>query len=222
MILYGFFRSSAAYRVRIAMNLKGLVPEHRSIQLAQKLNRTPEYKAVNPQGFVPYLIEDESDTGGNFALSQSLAIIEYLDETHPEPPLLPKDPRDRAFARSIAQIIACDIHPLNNPRVLDTLAADFSMNDSQRTQWYCHWIHEGFTAIEALLERDEKGRGKANLFCVGDMPTIADICLIPQVANANRFKCALDKFPRILAINDRALKLPAFDLAQPIRQTDAQ
>jgi maleylacetoacetate isomerase len=221
MILYGFFRSSAAYRVRIAMNLKGLAPEHRSIQLAQKLNRTPEYKAVNPQGFVPYLIEEDGGEGSTFALSQSLAIIEYLDETHPEPPLLPGNPRDRAFARSIAQIIACDIHPLNNPRVLDTLAADFSMNDSQRTQWYCRWIQEGFTAIETLLEREEKQRGKANSFCVGDVPTIADICLIPQVANANRFKCALDKFPRIVAINDRALKLPAFDLAQPAKQPDA-
>jgi maleylacetoacetate isomerase len=221
MILYGFFRSSAAYRVRIAMNLKGLAPEHRSIQLAQKLNRTPEYKAVNPQGFVPYLIEEDGSEGSTFALSQSLAIIEYLDETHPEPPLLPSNPRDRAFARSIAQIIACDIHPLNNPRVLDTLAADFSMNDSQRTQWYCGWIHEGFTAIETLLAREEKQRGKASLFCVGDMPTIADICLIPQVANANRFKCTLDKFPRIMAINDRALKLPAFDLAQPAKQADA-
>lgn len=203
------------------MNLKGLKPEHRSIQLAQKLNRTPEYRAVNPQGFLPYLIEDDGDTGDNFALSQSLAIIEYLDETHPKPPLLPKDSRERAFARSIAQIIACDIHPLNNPRVLDTLAADFAMNDAQRTQWYCRWIHEGFTAIEALLMRHETERGKPSLFCVGDTPTIADICLVPQVANANRFKCALDKFPRIMAINDRALKLPAFDLAQPSKQADA-
>jgi maleylpyruvate isomerase len=218
MILYGYFRSSAAYRVRIAMNLKGLQSEHRSIQLAQKLNRTPEYKAINPQGFVPYLVGDD----GKFALSQSLAIIEYLDEAHPTPPLLPGSPRDRAFARSIANIITCDIHPLNNPRVLDTLTADFGMTDTQRAQWYCRWIHEGFTAIETLLERNEKLLGKRDVFCIGNQPTIADICLIPQIANANRFKCALENFPRIMAINEAALKLEAFDLARPEKQTDAK
>lgn len=215
MILYGYFRSSAAYRVRIAMNLKGLTPEQRSIHLAKKHNRTDEYRAINPQGFVPYLIEDDGD--GKFALSQSLAIIEYLDETHPNPPLLPRDPRDRAFARSIALTIACDIHPLNNPKVLDKLTADFAMTDAQKTQWYCGWIHEGFTAIEEMLAR----RKTQSAFCVGDTPTIADICLIPQMTNANRFKCALDKFPIINAIYDRAMQLPAFDAAQPMKQADA-
>jgi maleylacetoacetate isomerase len=215
MILYGYFRSSAAYRVRIAMNLKGLAPEQRSIHLAKKLNRTDEYRAINPQGFVPYLIEDEGDE--KFALSQSLAIIEYLDETHPNPPLLPRDPRARAFARSIALMIACDIHPLNNPKVLDKLTADFAMTDAQKTHWYCGWIHEGFSAVEAMLAR----RKTETAFCVGEAPTIADICLIPQVANANRFKCALDQFPRINAINERALKHPAFDAAQPMKQPDA-
>jgi maleylacetoacetate isomerase len=218
MILYDYFRSSAAYRVRIAMNLKGLKPEHKTVELLQKLNRTPEYKAINPQGFVPYLVENDDTSSPTFALSQSLAIIEYLDEIHPTPPLLPSNPRDRAFARSISNIIACDIHPLNNPRVLDTLVADFGMTDIQRAQWYCRWIHDGFTAIETLLERNEKSRGKRDTFCVGDMPTVADVCLIPQIANANRFKCTLENFPRIMAINDRALKLEAFDLARPENQ----
>ncbi len=215
MILYGFFRSSASYRVRIAMNLKGLVPEHRSIHLAKKLNRTDEYRAINPQGFVPYLIEGAGDD--QFALAQSLAIIEYLDETHPNPPLLPANPRDRAFARCIAQMIACDIHPLNNPKVLDKITADFGMTEAQKTQWYCSWIHEGFTAIETMLNR----RNVASKFCVGDTPTIADICLIPQVTNANRFKCTLDKFPTIMKIYDEAMKVAAFDAAQPGKQADA-
>lgn len=217
MILYGFFRSSASYRVRIAMNLKGLKPEHRAIQLAKKTQNTDEFRAINPQGFVPYLIDDDELQSGKFSLAQSLAIIEYINDVHPEPPLLPADPRDRALARSIALMIACDIHPLNNPKVLDTLTATFGMSDEQKTRWYCGWIHEGFLAIETLLARG-KNPGK---YCVGDTPTIADICLIPQVTNANRFKCALDKFPRIMEIYDRAMQHPAFDAAQPSKQADA-
>jgi maleylpyruvate isomerase len=217
MILYGFFRSSASYRVRIAMNLKGLKPEHRSIQLAKKMQNTDEFRAINPQGFVPYLIDDDDLQKGSFSLAQSLAIIEYINEIHPEPPLLPSNPRDRALARSIALMIACDIHPLNNPKVLDTLIASFSITDEQKTRWYCSWIHEGFTAIESLLMQ-QKNPGK---YCVGDTPTIADICLIPQVTNANRFKCALDKFPRIMEIYNHAMQHPAFDAAQPSKQVDA-
>ena len=220
MILYSFFRSSAAYRVRIAMHLKGLTPEQRFIHLGKKLNRLPEYKAVNPQGFVPYLLEGEGEA--QIGLSQSLAIIEYLDEIHPQPPLLPATPMDRAFARSIAQIIACDIHPLNNPRVLDVLNNDFNVSSERRTQWYCSWIHEGFSAIEKMLvARDKKAGGKSK-FCVGDFPTVADICLIPQVNNANRFKCALDAFPRIMEINVTALQHPAFIAAMPANQADAE
>jgi maleylacetoacetate isomerase len=215
MILYGYFRSSAAYRVRIAMNLKGLNPEQRSIHLAKKVQLTDEYRAINPQGFVPCLIDD--DDTQSFSLAQSLAIIEYINEIHPEPPLLPANPRDRALARSIALLIACDIHPLNNPKVLDTLTATFGMTDEQKTRWYCGWIHEGFTALEELLVR-QKNQGK---YCVGNTPTIADICLIPQVTNANRFKCALDKFPRIMEIYNRAMQHPAFDAAQPSKQADA-
>jgi maleylpyruvate isomerase len=217
MILYGFFRSSASYRVRIAMNLKGLKPEHRPIQLAKKMQNTDEFRAINPQGFVPYLIDEDDLKKGSFSLAQSLAIIEYINEIHPEPPLLPADPRDRALARSIALMIACDIHPLNNPKVLDTLTANFGATDEARTRWYCGWIHEGFSAIEELLAR-QNNQGK---YCVGDTPTIADICLIPQVTNANRFKCALDKFPRIMEIYNHVMQHPAFDAAQPSKQVDA-
>ncbi len=217
MILYGYFRSSAAYRVRIAMNLKGLKPEQHAIHLANKMQFRDEYRAINPQGFVPYLIDDTDESTNPFSLGQSLAIIEYLNDLYPDPPLLPADPRQRATARSIALMIACDIHPLNNPKVLDTLRADFGMTESQKTQWYCNWINQGFTAIEAMLA----ARKIESLFCVGDTPTVADICLIPQVTNANRFKCSLDKFPRILAIYEYAMRLPAFDAAQPSKQADA-
>jgi maleylacetoacetate isomerase len=215
MILYGYFRSSAAYRVRIAMSLKGLNPEQRSIHLLDKMQLTDAYRAINPQGLVPYLIDD--DDTQSFSLSQSLAIIEYLNEIHPEPPLLPANPRDRALARSIALMIACDIHPLNNTRVLGGLTTDFGITDEQKTRWYCGWIHEGFLAIEELLTR----QNNQDKYCVGDTPTIADICLIPQVTNANRFKCALDKFPRIMEIYNHAMKHPAFDAAQPSKQADA-
>lgn len=217
MILYGYFRSSASYRVRIAMNLKGLTPEHRSIQLAKKAQNTDEFRAINPQGFVPYLIDDDDLTKGAFPIGQSLAIIEYINEMHPKPPLLPADPRARALARSIALMIACDIHPLNNPKVLDTLTVSFGASDEAKTRWYCGWIHEGFLAIETLLAQ-QKFPAK---YCVGDTPTIADICLIPQVANANRFKCALDKFPRVMEIYNHAMQHPAFDAAQPSKQADA-
>ena len=212
MILYGYFRSSAAYRVRIAINLKGLAPEQRSIHLAKKLNLTPEYKAVNPQGLVPYLLDDD------FQLSQSLAIIEYLDERYPDPPLLPKDVQGRAAARAIAQLIACDIHPLNNTRVLSYLTDKLQVSDAQKAEWYCHWIQEGFTALEKILA----ARKIPSTFCVGDTPTIADICLIPQIANANRFKCSLDKFPHIMAVAHNAQKLAAFVDAEPWRQVDAE
>ena len=211
MIVYDYFRSSAAFRLRIALNLKGLVPERRYIHLANNAHRTDEYRAVNPQGFVPYMIDDDG-----FELSQSMAMIEYLDETHPAPPLLPQNFRERAIARSIAQIIACDIHPVNNKRILDKLTDDFQVSDETKTRWYCGWIHEGFVAIEKMLDK----RPVQSPFCVGDTPTIADICLIPQVANANRFKCSLDAFPRILGIYHHAMKLSAFHDAQPSKQPD--
>ena len=211
MIVYDYFRSSAAFRLRIALNLKGLKPERRYIHLGNNAHRTDDYRAINPQGFVPYMIDDDG-----FEMSQSLAMIEYLDETHPEPPLMPTDIKQRAFARSVAQLIACDIHPVNNKRVLDKLVSDFQAGDDVTTRWYCGWIHEGFVALEKILEK----RNVQSVFCVGQTPTIADICLIPQVANANRFKCALDPFPRIVGIYHHAMKLSAFNDAQPSSQPD--
>ncbi len=208
MIVYDYFRSSASYRLRIALNLKDLTPEFRNIHLGKGEQRSAEYKAVNPQGFVPYMLD------GDFHLSQSLAIIEYLDDKHPYPPLMPKNIEERAMVRQIALLIACDIHPLNNSRVLAYLTDDLKVSDAVKTQWYCGWIDDGFTALEALL----KSRKVQSDFCVGDSPTLADICLIPQVTNANRFACALDKFPAIMDIYHRAMALPAFDRAQPTKQ----
>ncbi len=209
MIVYDYFRSSASYRLRIALNLKGLAPEFRSIHLGKGEQRSADYKAINPQGFVPYLID------GDFHLSQSLAIIEYLDDKYPDPPLMPKDVEQRALVRQIALLIACDIHPLNNSRILTYLTDDLKVSDAVKTQWYCGWIDEGFTALEKMLAT----RKVQSPFCIGDSPTLADICLIPQVTNANRFSCALDKFPLIMDIYHRAMTLPAFDRAQPTKQT---
>ncbi|MEO8101816.1 MAG: maleylacetoacetate isomerase [Betaproteobacteria bacterium] len=210
MILYEYFRSSAAFRLRIALNLKGLNPERRYVHLANGEQRLPAYRSVNPQGLVPYLVD------GNFRLGQSLAIIEYLDETCPEPALLPADARERAWVRSVAQMIACDIHPLNNTRVLSYLSDELKVGDEQKNRWYCHWILEGFTALETVLA----SRDVESTFCLGETPTLADICLVPQVANANRFKCALDAFPKIVGIYHHAMKLSAFHDAQPSKQPD--
>jgi len=212
MILYEYFRSSAAFRVRIALNLKGLNPERRYIHLANGEQRGAAYKAVNPQGFVPYLV----DSGTGLALGQSLAIMEYLDEIQPAPPLLPKDPLQRAWVRSVAQMVACDIHPLNNTRVLSYLSEELKLSDEAKNRWYAHWVAEGFSAIEKILEARKEQTG----FCLGETPTLADICLIPQVANANRFKCPLDDFPKIVAIYHHAMKLSAFNDAQPSKQPD--
>ena len=211
MLVYDYFRSSAAYRVRIALNLKALTPERRSIHLLNGEQHTPAFRAINPQGFVPYLVD------GDFTLSQSLAIIEYLDETYPDPPLLPADARGRAVARQIAQMIACDIHPVNNKRILDKLTSDFAATEAAKARWYCGWIHDGFVAIEALLA----ARGVAHPFCLGATPTLADICLIPQVANAFRYQCPLLDFPRIMAVYHHANTLTAFDAAKPAKQPDA-
>jgi len=212
MILYDYFRSSAAYRVRIALNLKNLSAEHRSVHLGRRDNRLPEYKAVNPQGFVPYLID------GTMELSQSLSIIEYLNEMYPDPPLLPGSPEDRAHVRAMALLIACDIHPLNNTRVLHYLDEELGVDEAQRKTWYRHWITEGFAALETLLTT----RSAGGRFCWGDAPTLADICLVPQVANARRFKCDLAAFPRIVQIEAQCQTLAAFDLAQPSKQPDAE
>ena len=211
MKLYSYFRSSAAYRVRIALNLKGIAYETAPIHLVKDggHNRRPEYRAVNPQMRVPALV-----TSSGEVLIQSLAIIDYLDETHPNPPLLPKNPIARARARSLAEIVACDIHPLNNTSPLRYLKRVMHQEQSAIDAWYHHWVTEGFEALEALV-----GPGP---YCCGSDVTIADICLVPQVYNARRLKVPLDKFPKIVAIDAACLALPAFDRARPENQPDAE
>jgi len=211
MILYDYFRSSASYRVRIALNLKGLAVERRHIHLRRGEQTGEAYRALNPQGLVPMLVV------GDQRLTQSLAIIEYLDERHPAPPLLPADIEDRAWVRAAAQSIACDIHPLDNTRVMQYLEAKLGLDAAARDTWYAHWIAEGFRAIEAQLAARERGR-----FCFGDAPTLADVCLVPQVANASRVKLDMAPYPRIQAVNAACLALPAFDMARPDRQPDAE
>ena len=211
MKLYSYFRSSAAFRVRIALNLKGVAYDTISIHLIKDggLNRRPEFRAVNPQMRVPVLVTDKGDT-----LIQSLAIIEYLDETYPQPPLLPKDPIARAKVRGLAELIACDIHPLNNSSPLRYLKRELHQEQSTIDAWYHHWVLEGFEALEAMI-----GDGP---YLFGEEVTIADVCLVPQVANARRLKVPLDKFPKIVAVDAACLKLPAFDGARPENQPDAE
>jgi maleylpyruvate isomerase len=209
--LYSFFRSSAAYRARIALNLKGLAYETASVHLIKDggHNKRPGFRAVNPQMRVPALVTPTGEV-----LIQSLAIIEYLDETHPEPPLLPKDPIGRAQARALAQIIACDIHPLNNTSPLRYLKNEMHQEQSAIDAWYHHWILAGFDALEALV--------RPGPYACGTQVTIADVFLVPQVANARRLKVPLDKFPKIVGIDAACLALPAFDRARPENQPDAE
>src|SRR5215471_8623273 len=187
MKLYSFFRSSAAFRVRIALNLKKIAYETAAIHLRRNDQSKPDYRGVNPQGLVPTL-ED-----GARKLIQSLAIIEYLDEMQPEPPLLPKDPADRARVRSLAEIVACDIHPINNLRVLRYLTHGFGRSESDIGAWYNHWIDGGFQALEGLLGSDPR----TGLFCHGDQPGLADIALVPQVVNAERYRLNISPYPTI-------------------------
>jgi maleylacetoacetate isomerase len=211
MKLYSYFRSSAAYRVRIALNLKGIAYETVSVHLVKDggHNRRPEYRAVNPQMRVPALVTDAGEV-----LIQSLAIIDYLDETHPDPPFLPKDPVARAKARALADIVACDIHPLNNTSPLRYLKRVLHQEQSAIDAWYHHWVIEGFDALEALVVPSP--------YCCGSAVTIADILLVPQVYNARRLKVPLDAFPKIVAIEAACLALPAFERARPENQPDAE
>lgn len=211
MILHGYFRSSAAYRVRIALNLKGLHVEQRFVHLRRGEQRGEAYLGVNPQGLVPTL------EVGERRLTQSLAIIEYLEERHPLPPLLPPGAEDRAWVRAIALAIACDIHPLDNTRVMQYLESKLGLDQAVRDAWYAHWIAEGFRAIEVQLAARATGR-----YCFGDDPTLADVCLVPQVANASRVKLDMAPYPRIRAVNAACLAHPAFDMARPDRQPDAE
>lgn len=214
MKLYTYFRSSAAYRVRIALNLKGLaydaVPVHLLKDGGQHLQ--DEYRKINPSALVPSFQDDR------ITLTQSMAIIEYLEETHPEPPLLPKDAPGRGRVRELAQIIGCDIHPVNNLRVLNYLVKHLGLSDQARTEWYRHWIIEGFQSLEAHLARDP-GAGP---FCHGDHPTIADCFLVPQVFNAQRFNIDVSAYPNIDRINSLCTELPPFQAAHPSHQPDTE
>lgn len=212
MKLYTYAYSSAAYRARIALALKGRAAEQISVHLLKDggQQHAPAYKAVNPQELIPTLID------GDHTIGQSLAIIEYLDETHPSPPLLPKDPAGRARVRQIAYAIACDIHPVNNLRVRQYLARELKVSDEQGAAWYAHWIALGFAALEAMLASSpQTGR-----FCHGDAPTLADICLVPQMANAYRFKVPVEAYPTLVRIDASARALPAFIAAAPENQPD--
>jgi maleylacetoacetate isomerase len=210
MKLHGYSRSSAAFRVRIALNLKKLDYEGVSVHLRRGDQRNPEFLGVNPQGLVPAL-EDNGQT-----LIQSLPIIEYLDETYPEPPLLPRDAVGRARVRALAAIVACDIHPLNNLRVLRYLHRTLGQDEAALAAWYNHWIAEGFGAIEPLLAADSHtGR-----FCHGDTPGLADVALAPQVVNAERYRLDLAPYPTITRIFEACMKLDAFAAAHPQRQPD--
>ena len=212
LTLYTYCKSSAAYRVRIALNLKGLTyhPVYISLIKDGGENYRPEYRAINPQAMVPTL------QTGKHTLTQSTAIVEYLEQEFPEPPLLPDNPIARAQARGYAQMIACDIHPINNLRVLDYLVKHFDADEAAKLQWHQHWIYEGFDAIETKLA----GSALTGRFCVGDTPTIADAFLAPQVYNANRYHCKLDAYPNIRRINDHCLELAAFIDAAPEQQAD--
>lgn len=211
MKLYTYFRSSAAYRVRIALNLKGIATEQVFIHLTKDGGRqhSPEYRAVNPQRRVPTLVLDSGD-----ALMQSPAIIEYLDEVHPKPPLLPPDPVERAKIRAFAAVIGCDIHPLNNLAPLQYLRRQLKHEQPAIDAWYHHWITEGFTALETMIGPPP--------YCFGGNVTLADVYLVPQFYNARRLNVPLEKFPKLIAAETALLKLTAFDRARPENQPDAE
>ena len=211
MKLYGFSRSSAAFRVRIALNLKGISWEHVNISLPNGDQFDNEYKKINPQGRVPTLID------GDRILNQSMAIIEYLDEIHPDPAFLPTEPETRARVRGLTNIIACDIHPLNNLAVLKFLEHKLGADSHLvNVTWYQHWINEGFNALEAYLVKDSE----TGVFAHGNNPGLVDICIVPQVFNAKRYECDLSFYPRLMGIFAECMKLDAFDLAQPSKQPE--
>lgn len=212
MKLYGYFRSSAAFRVRIALNLKSISHEDAFIHLRRGEQSRPDFLGVNPQGLVPALEVD------GLTLVQSLPIIEYLDERYPEPPLLPQDAAGRARVRGLAAVVACDIHPLNNLRVLRYLARQLGQGQEAVEAWYNHWIAEGFAALEGMLAGD----GRTGEFCHGDRPSLADVALVPQVVNAERYRLDLSPYPTVNRIFGTCMKLDAFAAAHPERQPDRE
>ena len=213
IILHTYWRSSASYRVRMALNLKSLAYESRPVHLVRDGGQqlSEDYRALNPQGLVPTLEMDGQ------VITQSMAMLEYLEERYPKPALLPSDAIGRARVRSIANAIACDIHPLNNLRVLKYLVGEMQVGDQAKLEWYRHWTVSGLSQVEAMLGDDPTGR-----FCHGDAPSIADCCLLPQVYNARRFDCCLDDVPRVVAICDALNAIPAIAQAAPEKQDDAE
>ena len=209
-VLHDYYRSSASYRVRIALNLKGLDYDSRPVNLAAGEQKSDDYHALNPQGFVPMLAID------GLKLTQSLAIIVYLDQRYPEPPLMPADPADGAHVRAMALAIACDIHPLNNLRVLKYLAGPLRLSEDERKDWYAHWIEQGFAALEAMAAP------RAGSLMFGDTPTLADVCLVPQMYNARRFNVAVDAFPTLVRADETASRIEPFAAAHPDRQEAPQ
>jgi maleylacetoacetate isomerase len=209
-VLYDYYRSSAAYRVRIALNLKGVDYESRPVNLADGAQKSDAYRELNPQGLVPML-----EIAGQ-RLTQSLAIAVYLDQTIPEPPLMPRDPAEGAHVRALAMAVACDIHPLNNLRVLKYLKGELGQTQAAVDAWYAHWIGEGLSALEALAAP------KAGAFLYADSVTLADVCLVPQLFNARRFNVPLDDYPTLLRADANACRLDAFAAAHPDKQEQAQ
>ncbi|MCA3183026.1 MULTISPECIES: maleylacetoacetate isomerase [unclassified Cupriavidus] len=212
--LHSYFRSSASFRVRIALNLKGLPYDYKGVHLLKEggMQLKPEYRALNADGVVPTLVVDGRP------LIQSMAIIEYLDETHPEPALLPKDPFDRAVVRGLAQEIACEIHPLNNLRVLKYLKHELKVSEEAKDAWYRHWIEQGFASLEVNLRQ----LGHVGRYAFGDTPTLVELCLVPQVFNSQRFNVDLTPFPTIAQIHANCMELDAFQKAAPGVQPDSE
>ena len=210
MKLYSYHRSSAAYRVRIALNLKGLGWDYVPVNLLQSEQQGAAYLALNPQGLVPSLQTDSGEL-----LVQSVAILEWLEETHPQPALLPADPLSRARVRALVNSIACDVHPLNNISVLNYLRREINASEEQVQRWYCNWVERSFRAIEQVLA------GQQQMFCCGDQPGLADVCLVPQVYNADRFKVPMAAYPNIRRVAQQCNTLEAFAAAAPERQPDA-
>jgi maleylacetoacetate isomerase len=210
MKLYSAARSSASFRVRIALNLKGLPYDYAPVDLVHGDQFKASFRGLNPAELVPVLDHDGA------VLTQSLAIIEYLDEKYPQPPLLPHEPLDRAYVRSIALAIACEIHPLNNLRVLRYLVKELGQSEQAKNAWYRHWVEQGLAQVEAQLT----AQGRCGRFVLGDAVTIADILIVPQIFNAQRFECRLEHVPTVMRIFDACMQLPAFADAQPSRQPD--
>ena len=213
MKLYNYFRSSASFRVRIALNLKGLPYEYVVVHLTKDGGQQfdPSFRALNPDALIPVLADDDR------TLTQSLAIIEYLEETHPEPPLLPRDAVERAYVRAIALGVACEIHPLNNLRVLRYLVRDLKVSEDDKNRWYRHWVESGLEVVERQLA-GHPGTGR---FCHGDTPTLADCTLVPQIHNAQRFDCRLEHVPTVMRIFGECMQLDAFGKTQPSACPDA-